>query len=115
MGDQDALKQVIMIILDNALKYSKSEINLSAKKMGNLNIIKIQDQGPGIPSEEIEHIFERFYRPEENRTIPGFGLGLPIAKSLVEGMGGTINFESQVNQGSTITLTFKKADRSDHK
>ena len=109
MGDEDALKQVILIILDNALKYSQSEIEISAKTVGNLHSIEIQDKGPGIPSDELEHIFERFYRPEENQAIPGFGLGLPIAKSLVEGMGGTIDIESKVNEGTIITLKFINA------
>ena len=80
--------------------------------MENLIAICIKDQGPGIPSDELDHIFERFYRPEENRATAGFGLGLPIAKSLVEGMGGTIDIISQVEQGTTITLKFYKASDS---
>jgi len=107
LGDRDALKQVMMIILDNAIKYSRGDITLSVREIENHNEIRIQDQGLGIPSDELSHIFERFYRPEENRTIPGFGLGLPIAKSLVEGMGGSISVQSQVGNGTNITILFK--------
>ena len=112
LGDRDALKQVLMIILDNAFKYSKGNITINVRKMENLVAICIKDQGPGIPSDELDHIFERFYRPEENRATAGFGLGLPIAKSLVEGMGGTIDIISQVEQGTTITLKFYEASDS---
>ena len=112
LGDRDALKQVMMIILDNAFKYSKGDITIGAREIENHNEICIQDQGPGIPSDELDHLFERFYRPEENRTIPGFGLGLPIAKSLVEGMGGRIDVQSQDDQGTILTLIFKKVDNT---
>jgi signal transduction histidine kinase len=106
IGDRDALKQVVLILLDNAQKYSKGEIYIKAQSLGNRLQIQIQDKGPGIPANELEHIYERFYRPEENQTIPGFGLGLPIAKSLIEGMGGTIDVESKVHEGTTITIKF---------
>lgn len=108
LGDRDALKQVIMIIMDNAFKYSRGDITLSVREKENHTEIRIQDQGPGIPSDELDHIFERFYRPEESRTIPGFGLGLPIAKSLVEGIGGDLEIESAVNEGTIITLILDK-------
>jgi signal transduction histidine kinase len=97
----------MMIILDNALKYSRGDIKISAQEKDDKVEIQFEDQGPGIPSDELSHIFERFYRPEENRTIPGFGLGLPIAKSLVEGMGGHISIQSQVGIGINITILFK--------
>ena len=108
LADQDALRQIMMIILDNAIKYSRGDIIITAKEVENLIEIRIHDQGPGISTDELGHIFERFYRPEENQTTPGFGLGLPIAKSLVEGMGGNINIQSKVDQGTVILLIFKK-------
>jgi len=108
IGDQDGLNQVMMIILDNALKYSRGDIKISAQEKDDKVEIQFEDQGPGIPSDELSHIFERFYRPEDNRTIPGFGLGLPIAKSLVEGMGGSISVQSQVGNGTNITIFLKQ-------
>lgn len=96
-----------MIILDNALNYSKADIKITAQKKEGKAEIQFENQGPGNPSDELSHIFERFHRPEDNRTIPGFGLGLPIAKSLVEGMGGSISVQSQVGNGTNITIFYK--------
>lgn len=106
-GDRDALKQVLLIALDNALKHSSGEIAISAQSSGKQVEIRIQDSGPGIHPERLERIFDRFYRGEESLTIPGFGLGLPIAKSLVENMGGAIRMESRLGQGSVLTITFQ--------
>ena len=64
----------------------------------------MQDDGPGIPAATLEHVFDRFYRGDTDPAIRGFGLGLPIAKTLVEEQDGTIAIESQVGRGSTIRL-----------
>ena len=106
LGDRDALKQVMLILLDNALKHSDGEINITAHKMGAQVQIRVQDYGSGISLEEMEHIFERFYRGGEAPVTPGFGLGLPIAKTLVEGMNGEIEIESEEGKGSEVTLRF---------
>jgi two-component system OmpR family sensor kinase len=102
MGDRDALKQILLILLDNALKYSQGEIQVSAEVMGAQVTISVRDRGPGIPAEMLEHVFDRFYRGEIVRGTPGFGLGLPIAKALVEAQGGTISLESRVGEGSVV-------------
>lgn len=68
----------------------------------------MQDFGEGIAPEKLEHIFDRFYRGEET-AAPGFGLGLAIAKSLVEGQGDTIRIESEVGKGSVLVLRFSPA------
>ncbi|MGC1376956.1 MAG: sensor histidine kinase, partial [Anaerolineales bacterium] len=68
----------------------------------------VEDEGPGIPEARLEHIFDRFYRGEET-AAPGFGLGLAIAKSLVEGQGDTIRIESEVGKGSVLVLRFSPA------
>jgi len=68
----------------------------------------VQDFGEGIPPEKLERIFDRFYRGESAATIPGFGLGLPIAEALTEAQGGEIHLESEVGQGSTLILRFPK-------
>jgi len=105
-GDRDAFKQVLIILLDNALKHSDGEITLSAGRQNGLVVIRVRDHGPGIEPDLLEKVFDRFYRGEEAAVTPGFGLGLPIAKALTEGMMGTITVESEVGQGSTIILRF---------
>jgi len=109
LGDRDAFKQILLILLDNALKYTQGDIHIHAHPAENHVEIKIQDQGPGIPAEKLPHIFDRFYRAEQDTAVSGFGLGLPIAKALVEGQGGSIQLDSQPGQGSCITLHFIKA------
>jgi signal transduction histidine kinase len=104
LGDRDALKQILLIGLDNALKYSSGEVVIHARKANSQVEIRIEDHGQGITPENLDQLFERFYRGDENIT-PGFGLGLPIAKSLVEGQGGTISIESVVDQGSILTIS----------
>jgi len=106
IGDRDALKQILLITLDNALKHSASDINVSVKLQGHQVEIRVQDFGEGIPADKLEHVFDRFYRGEEATTIPGFGLGLPIAKSLVERMNGEIKIESEAGKGSVVILQF---------
>jgi signal transduction histidine kinase len=72
-------------------------------------VISIRDTGPGIDPDVLPHVFERFYRGDDARTRPGIGLGLPIAKALIEAQNGTLAAESQVEQGSTLTLTLPRA------
>lgn len=111
LGDRDALKQVILIALDNALKHSTGDIQVTAQKNGNQVEIRVQDFGEGIPPEKLEHVFDRFYRGDDS-TIPGFGLGLPIAKTLVEGMDGEIVMESEVGKGSVVILRFTDSNNA---
>jgi len=109
LGDRDAFKQVALILLDNALKHSSGNINVTAKQMGKQVEIRVQDFGEGISAEKLEHVFDRFYRGDDTSTIPGFGLGLPIAKTLVEAQDGEIILESEVGKGSTVALRFHVA------
>ena len=106
LGDRDALKQVMLILLDNALKHSDGAIQVKAVLNNRQAELRVQDFGPGIPPDKLDHVFDRFYRGEETSITPGFGLGLPIAKSLVEGMNGTINIESKPGIGSILILRF---------
>jgi len=98
-----------LIALDNALKHSGGDIIVSSERKGSLVEIRVQDFGEGIPAEKLEHIFDRFYRGEETAGIPGFGLGLPIAKALTEAQAGEIELESNPGQGSTVILRFPVA------
>jgi len=116
LGDRDASKQVLLILLDNALKHSQGSVTVTAGldetqrvKAGIVHPItrveiSVCDIGPGIAPEALPYVFDRFYRGEASASIPGFGLGLSIAKALVEGQGGKIAIESQVGVGSTVRV-----------
>jgi len=104
MGDRDALKQVFIVALDNAMKHSSAAIEVTSKKLGRQVEIRVQDHGDGIPSEKLDHVFDRFYRGEESASVSGFGLGLSIAKNLTERLGGEIEMQSEVGKGSTVIL-----------
>jgi len=106
IADRDAFKQVLLIALDNALKHSTGDVLVSAVRKNGLVEVSVQDHGEGIASDKLAHIFDRFYRGEDAATIPGFGLGLPIAKSLVTAMGGEIEMRSQPGAGSSLILRF---------
>ena len=103
-GDRDALKQVLIIALDNALKHSSGAIEVTSEKLGRHVEICVRDHGDGIPPERLEHVFDRFYRGDESASIPGFGLGLSIAKTLTERLSGEIQMQSEVGKGSTLIL-----------
>jgi signal transduction histidine kinase len=104
LGGQDALKQVLLILLDNALKHSPGTIQITAEVVGAQVVIGVHDNGPGIAPETLEHVFDRFYRGDAGLAVPGFGLGLPIAKALIEGQGGTIAIESQPVSGTIVRM-----------
>ncbi|MEA5511915.1 HAMP domain-containing sensor histidine kinase [Crocosphaera sp. UHCC 0190] len=107
-ADKNRLKQVLLNLIDNAVKYSQSFEPIMIKLDQEKGKVKLQicDRGIGIPLGDQTRIFERFYRVDEARSrhTGGTGLGLSIVKTLVEGMGGTIGVISQVDQGSTFTV-----------
>ena len=108
-GDADALKQILLALLDNALKHTPINTTVTitaAADTADHVIIRIADNGPGIDPAVLPHIFDRFYRGNVARTGDGTGLGLAIAKELTEAQQGTITVQSQVGQGSVFTLTF---------
>ncbi len=105
--DRDKIKQVVLNLLSNAIKYSpnQSVILLTAGVQENEVVLRLRDHGPGIPAEDLAHIFEKFYRvPGLERTAKGTGLGLSICKRIVESHGGQIAVESQVGQGTTFIV-----------
>ncbi|OZH55996.1 hypothetical protein AFK68_01020 [Hydrocoleum sp. CS-953] len=110
MVDSNRLKQVLLNLIDNAVKYSEpnSPVILNVYQKGGEAIIQVCDQGKGIPLSQQAKIFERFYRGDEarNRSGNGAGLGLSIVKTLVEGMGGNIQVYSKLQQGSVFTVKF---------
>jgi len=107
VGDRDAIKQVLLILLDNALKFTPAggTITIGAVSTDRMVALHIRDTGPGITPEALPHIFERFYRSDSSRTGEGAGLGLAIAKELVEAQQGQITVKSEIGKGSTFTMT----------
>lgn len=112
-GDAFRMRQILHNILSNAIKYTEEEgkISVSMKKQQGKIEISIKDTGMGIPQEDIERIFERFYRVDKarSRKLGGTGLGLSIAKELMLLHGGDIQIESEVGEGTTVLLTFNEA------
>ena len=96
-GDGGKLGQALAALLDNAVKYSAggTDIRLTAEKQGRFAVVAVADSGPDIPAEKLPHIFDRFYRADEARTDgDSFGLGLPIAKAIIDAHRGTLRCES---------------------
>lgn len=102
------MKQLIIILLDNAIKYSTTNKNIDIifEKNNNNKILKVVDRGIGIPKEDIPFLFDRFYRVDESRNSKtgGNGLGLSIAKKLVNIYGGTIFVNSKLGEGSIFEI-----------
>ena len=108
-GDRDRLKQVLINLVANAIQYTPQggDVFLSVSKSADQARIICRDTGPGIPADDLPHIFERFYRAEKSRTrgrATGFGLGLSITKWIVEHHGGHIEVDSQDGQGTTFAI-----------
>lgn len=106
-GDPETLRQLMIILLDNAIKYSEKAIRIILNQSSKDTKIKIQDLGIGIAKREIPHLFDRFYRADKsrNRDSGGTGLGLSIAKNIVSLHGGTIHIESDLGIGTCVTVT----------
>ncbi|MBI4786726.1 MAG: HAMP domain-containing protein [Chloroflexi bacterium] len=111
LGDPDALKQVLLILLDNALVHTppNATVSLTTAAADQRVAMSIRDTGPGILPNLLPHIFERFYRGDTSRTGGGMGLGLAIAKELVHAQQGTLTVESQMKKGSVFTVTMPQA------
>jgi two-component system sensor histidine kinase ArlS len=107
------LEQILLILLDNAVKYSadRPTVRITGKKQDNHICIQVIDHGIGIPAEDLPHVFDRFYRVDKarSRELGGTGLGLAIAKRLVERNRGDISIMSRVQQGTTVTVRFPAA------
>ena len=108
-GDRDRLKQVLINLISNAIKYTPKggEVFLSLGKMGDNARLIVRDTGQGISGEDLPHIFERFFRAEKSRTrskTSGFGLGLSIAYWIINRHGGRIEVNSAENKGTTFCI-----------
>jgi two-component system, OmpR family, sensor kinase len=107
-GNPDYLKQLFLILLDNAFKYTPADgrVEMSGSLNGGMVTVTVADTGMGIPPGELPRIFERFHRAENARFRPGAGLGLAIAQRIAEQHRGKIEADSQLGQGSRFTVTF---------
>jgi signal transduction histidine kinase len=108
-ADRNGLKKLLLILLDNAIKYTPEggKVTVKASMDRKWAVLEVKDTGVGIPREEIPHIFDRFYRVDSSRSkveIPGFGLGLSIAKKIVETHKGAISVSSELKRGTTFTI-----------
>ncbi|HSJ87132.1 MAG TPA: HAMP domain-containing sensor histidine kinase [Anaerolineales bacterium] len=108
-GDRDRLKQVFINLTANAIQYTPTggDVYLSLEQIKEQARVIVRDTGPGIPAEDLPHIFERFYRAEKSRTrgkSTGFGLGLSIVNWIVEKHGGRIEVVSQEGKGTTFAV-----------
>lgn len=111
--DTDRIKTVLKNVIENSLKYSKSEsqpIEISIDEEEKSVVIRIKDHGSGIPKEELPYIFEPFYRIDKSRSkeTGGYGLGMSLCKKIMEAHGGTIEISSELNIGTTVILRFEK-------
>ena len=109
-ADRDRAVQIFLNILDNAVKFSPDggQVSVTAAQVGDGVTVKIIDQGPGIPGSEIPRLGERFYRVDKmrSRDMGGTGLGLSIVKHLMKAHGGTMEIESALGYGTTVSLHF---------
>lgn len=115
-ADEDRIRQVVINLIHNAIKYTKpgGKIDVSIKKRKIDLIVYVKDYGPGIPTRDQKNVFERFYRVEKKVTSKGGrGLGLAIAKNIIEAHGGNIGVEGKLGQGCTFHFTLPLPDEED--
>jgi signal transduction histidine kinase len=110
-GDPDAVARVVRILIDNALRYGDGDaIRVTA---GEAATVEVADRGPGVPAEERDRIFERFYRGRVRGSEGGFGLGLAIGRELAERMGGTLTLADRPGGGTRFTLSLPRSRGGD--
>lgn len=106
VGDRQRLQRIIANLIENALKYTPDEGRILIEVVGDPDTatLTVCDTGPGIPAEEVDRVFEPFYRIDQSRTLPGHGLGLSMVKAFVTAWGGRITIDSEVGAGCTVTV-----------
>lgn len=112
MADPNRLERILVNFLSNALKYSapNTRVSLRLEQADNAVVTRITDEGPGIPPEELPHLFERYYRARATQqSKEGLGLGLYITKGLVDAHGGQMWAESEPGKGSSFYFTLPLA------
>jgi len=112
IGDADQLRTLFINVLDNALKYTEvGSVTIVVEAKGTETAIRVTDTGPGIAAEHLPHVFERFYRADKarSRELGGSGLGLSIARGVVEAHGGRIELQSEPGRGTSCVVTLPRA------
>lgn len=103
--DYDRLRQLFIIFIDNALKYSPQNTVITIRITTNNTVdVSITDQGNGIPPEELPYIWDRFYKADKTGKSSGTGLGLAIAKHLIELHDGNVSLVSESGKGTTVSI-----------
>jgi two-component system phosphate regulon sensor histidine kinase PhoR len=114
-ADSDRLQQVLGNLVSNAIKYGRSEgrVEAGGRVVNGVIEISVHDDGPGIPPEALERVFERFYRVDKARSREqgGTGLGLSIVKHIVQSHGGKVWARSELGKGATFFFTLPAAER----
>ena len=107
-GDRYRVKQVMLNLIDNAIKYCPAGAEIYIKLLNDHTkaVLEVTDNGPGVPDDSLNRLFDRFYRIDKarSRELDGSGLGLSICKSICEAHGGAIEVESEVAKGSTFRV-----------
>lgn len=105
-GDRDLLLLVVHNLVDNALKFSRpgDTLEVRAFEDGASVVIEVADTGPGIPAEDLPHVWEELYRGQSARGVPGSGLGLALAQAIVQRHGGTLTLRSRAGQGTVFAV-----------
>lgn len=111
IGNHNRIEQVLVILLDNAMKFTEDGGSIAILLNWNEHQIQVSvtDTGSGIAPEDIEHVFDRFYKADKAHQQPGTGLGLSIAREIMQKMGQTIRVYSKPGEGATFTLTLERA------
>lgn len=114
-GDEESLKQAFMNLISNGIIYNREGgmVTISTREKDNHSVVDISDTGIGISQENLPFIFDKFFRvrTEETRGVAGSGLGLPIAKEIIEAHNGSINVASELGKGTTFSILLPKAER----
>lgn len=108
LGDYDRIRQLFVIFLDNAIKYSPEHTKVSVETSiydSNTLLVKVQDQGYGMAAEELKQIWDRFYKIDQSRNGNGTGLGLAIAKHLIELHNGRVSVQSELQKGTSVEVS----------
>jgi len=110
LGDRDKFYQMMLNLVENAVKYSnnKAIINIKTYENNDYEYIEVGDNGIGIPADDLPRIFERFYRVDKSRAKGGTGLGLAIVKHIVKMFNGEVYVDSELNKGTKFTIKLRK-------
>jgi signal transduction histidine kinase len=111
-GDETRLRQVLSNLISNALKYApEGEIRISGQVRPDQVVICVTDQGPGIAAADMPHVFDRFYRaPDLSRQTKGAGLGLFLARAIIEAHGGSIWVDPKVREGARLCFSLPRPE-----